>query len=103
MNLTREVIAAFFEDEEERKKLNRQADDLESKNKAVKAALIEHVKKVGGKDLTTVLHGFVLSLKTVAGTADWKGGFIALAGAEKAEELRKKAAPKLQFQITKVA
>ena len=103
MNLTREVVEQYFADEEQRKKLNRQADDFEKKNEAVKAAMIDHVKKVGGKDLTTVLHGFVLSLKSVAGVADWKGGYIALAGADKAEELRKKAAPRLQFSITKVA
>lgn len=86
-------LETFFADEQERKRLQRAADDLESKNRMLKGRILDHVRKHGGRDRTAVTHGFVLKITERAGSAPWKDKYIEVAGVDAAEELRKSAKP----------
>lgn len=102
--VTKEQLQSYFSDEEDRRALNRRAEDLGKKNEIVKKKLIDHVRRHGGADRTTTLHGFTLALKEVAGTPQWREEFIRALGddgIDRAEAVRQRTPPVDRLSVTK--
>lgn len=101
--VTADELRTFYDNEQRRLALQRQAKDLESCNAKTKERLLQHVRNKGGSDRTTVLHGFVLAIVTRAGSPAYKEAYLALAGVDAAEALRKKAEPVESLKIEQAA
>jgi uncharacterized caspase-like protein len=94
--VTRADIEEFLELEEERKSLNRQADDLARKAAPLKDKLSQFVAFAAGPSKSIERSGYVLAMLTRAGRVDWKSEFIHVAGETEAERLVREC-PKSEF------
>jgi hypothetical protein len=98
-HVTRDDIEQYLAWDEERKSFNRQAEDVARKMESLKQKLTSFVELKGGDARSVERSGFVLAIKTAAGTPKWKSEFIQLAG-DRADELVAQviaAAPRREF------
>jgi len=95
---TLESLHKFVALEERRRELGRQVSDIEKEQEDLREQFTHYVHEVGGSDRTTMRHEFRLTLIDKASQVSWAKAYIALAGAEAAEKLRK-AAPKKESLI----
>jgi len=91
--LTREELDEFYHHEKDRLALQRRAEDLGAANKSLRERILEYVREHGGRDRTTVCHGYVLAIKTRSGFPAYKEAYLKLAGPDAVEELRKQTPP----------
>jgi hypothetical protein len=84
-------LARYFEADQLRLQLNRQAKDLADEMEDIEEKAAAYVRENGGKARCLVVCDYRLALETKPGRVDWKANFVQLAGAEAAEELRKAA------------
>jgi len=101
--MTTDEISEFLSLEEERRRLNRLAADLEKKAKPIKEKILQFVRTTGGKSRSVVSCGHVLAIITRAGTVTWKDEFIRVAGEDEAEKLRSAVPPTEMLSVEKVA
>lgn len=86
---TREELDDYYAAECERLAHQRKAEDLNSANKSLRERILAYVREHGGRDRTTVCHGFVLAIKLCSGFPPYKEAYLKLAGPDAAESLRK--------------
>ncbi len=85
---TLEHLQRYYELDEKRKALNRQAEDLAKLQADLKEQFIHYVEEFGGSDRTTMRFGYRLTLVEKAGTVPWAKEFLRVGGYEEAERLR---------------
>jgi hypothetical protein len=93
-NLTKADIEAYLALHEERLSLQRQARDKEREAEELEQKIWAWVDAKGGDARSCERSGFVLAIKTRAGSVQWKTEFIRVAGAEEAEKLTSAAPPR---------
>lgn len=96
--LTREDIERYHALEEQRKSLQRQADDIGKQAKLIADTMRQIVREYGIQRM----FGYVISLKDVSGTPAWKEQFIRVAGLPAAEAIIKDT-PKRQQLVVETA
>lgn len=102
MEISQDVLAEYCRLDEERLKLQRQIDAISRQQKPIKAALLECVVKRSPTKLVTTIGQFLLKVTQRAGTVAWKTEFVALAGADAAEELQAQAEPIQILSVTAI-
>lgn len=91
--ITGEEIQRYLDLEAERLDLQRQARDKERLAAELKTKMEAWVRD-SGKGTRTHSAGFVLAIKTKAGTVSWADEFVRIAGEAEAQRLRAEAPPK---------
>lgn len=87
-------LERYFELEEQRKALQRQAKDLEKLQADLEGKFTAYVLAAGGPERALMRCGYRLAIDTKPGSVSWVKEFLAVAGPERAEELRRAAPPK---------
>lgn len=95
-NVTRADIVDYLRTKQERLDLDRQSRDKAKLEKDFEKKLRAWVEAKGGDARSVERSGFVLAIKTKAGTVKWAEEFLRLAGEEEAKRLRD-AAPPVEF------
>ena len=86
-HLVKKEIEEFLALEEQRLTKGREAADLEKLARVLKEKIWAYVEATGGTDRTCVRSGFVISLKTKAGSPSWKEEFLKVAGPVEAAKI----------------
>lgn len=100
--LRRDDVERYYELNEQRKNLERQAENIEREQKLIKAKIIAFIKDQGGKSLAVAKWGFRLAINLWAGTVKWKDEFIRVASAEEATQLSDAAPKQERLSVEKV-
>lgn len=79
-HLVKSEIEEYLDLEERRLNLQREAADLEKLAKVLKSKIWLYCEAEGGSDRTCVRSGYVISLKSKAGSPSWKEEFLRVAG-----------------------
>lgn len=86
---TQKEIARYLEVRDQRHALERQAAALKKEEERLEERLRQCVALYGGRDRTTMRHGYVLAIRAVPGAVRWKEEFQKHFGEEKANQLPK--------------
>lgn len=84
-------LARYFELEEQRLALNRQAKDLEKLQDELYDKFLKWVEEQGGPERVKLRCGYKLAIIKKPGSVSWVKEFLRVAGEEEAERLRKAA------------
>ena len=95
-NITRADITEYLRLDKERLDLQRQARDKGRLQEAIEAKLTAYVEAKGGDARSVERSGFVLAIKTKAGSVKWADEFVRVAGEVEAQRLRADA-PRVEF------
>ena len=95
-HITKDDIERYLQLEEERRELNRLAKAKGDLAAEIEEKIEAFARANGGSDLTVERSGFILAIKTKAGTVAWKHEFIKLTSEEEAERL-KGLCPRVEF------
>jgi hypothetical protein len=91
---TRAELERYFELDQQRLALQRQAKDLEKLQEELRQRFLLHVRETAGPERALTRCGYRLAINQVNGRVEWKTEFMRVAGVEAAEELIE-AAPKV--------
>ena len=95
-NVTRVDIEKYLRLDRERLELQRQAKDKGRLQEAIENKLWDWTKANGGDAQSCERSGYVLAIKSKAGTVKWADEFVRVAGETEAQRLRD-AAPRAEF------
>jgi hypothetical protein len=101
-DLRRDDVDRYMELDQERKKLNRQVENLEREQKPLKEKILAFVQDNGGKTQAVSKWGYVLKINLFAGVPKWKDAFINWAGADEATKLSEAAPKQERLSVEKV-
>jgi hypothetical protein len=92
-NITRADITEYLRLDKERLDLQRQARDKARLQDVLETKLWSWVEAKGGDARSCERSGFVLAIKTKAGSVKWAEEFVRIAGEVEAQRLRAEAPP----------
>lgn len=91
---SRKELERYFELDQQRLALHRQAKDLEKLQEELEKKFLEYVREVGGPERACLRCGYKLAILRKDGSVSWVKEFLRVAGEEEAERLRKAAPPR---------